>query len=162
MGGGRPGVRPGRRSGRPIPLCVCTLGPLLLSGRAERPVTEVPVVIRTFPRPAVRGRRRLPIALIVASGAVSVLLGVLTYPAWAAEESIEAVVDNLTDWIVGLVAGLATLFLTIGGLRYLMAGGDPGEVEAAKRALKAASIGYGVVILAPVIVGVLKNIVGES
>ncbi|MGH1555524.1 hypothetical protein ACRAWF_38060 [Streptomyces sp. L7] len=29
-------------------------------------------------------------------------------------------------------AGLATLFLTFGGLRYLMAGGDPGEVEAAK------------------------------
>jgi len=43
--------------------------------------------------------------------------------------SIDQVVSNLTHWIVGILAGLATLFLTIGGLRYLMAGGDPGEVE---------------------------------
>ena len=80
-------------------------------------------------------------------------------PVWAAA-SIPQVIDNLRNWIVGLLAALATLFLTIGGLRYLMAGGDPGEVEAAKRALKAAATGYALALLAPVIVGVLKNIVG--
>jgi Type IV secretion system pilin len=45
--------------------------------------------------------------------------------------------------------GLATLFLTIGGLRYLMAGGDPSEVERAKTALRSAAIDYGLAILAP-------------
>ncbi|GAA2660915.1 hypothetical protein GCM10010307_78800 [Streptomyces vastus] len=43
-----------------------------------------------------------------------------------------------------------------------MAGGDPGEVEAAKRALKAAAIGYGLAILAPVFVTVLQGIVGAD
>ncbi|MFF9560342.1 pilin [Streptomyces albus] len=74
--------------------------------------------------------------------------------------SIPAVVDNLRNWIVGILAGLATLFLTLGGLRYLMAGGDASEVEAAKKALKASGSGYGLAILAPVIVEVLKGILG--
>jgi hypothetical protein len=81
--------------------------------------------------------------------------------AWAAAD-IPTVITNLRNWIVGLLAGLATLFLTFGGLRYLMAGGDPGEVEAAKRAMKAAAIGYGLAILAPALVTVLQGIVGAG
>ena len=69
-------------------------------------------------------------------------------------------ISNATAWIVGILAGVATLFLTVGGLRYLMAGGDPAEVERAKTALKSAAIGYGLAILAPVIVTVLKSLVG--
>ena len=73
---------------------------------------------------------------------------------------IGQVISNITNWITGILAGLATLFLTIGGLRYLMAGGDPSEVERAKTALRSAAIGYGLAILAPVIVTVLKSLVG--
>ena len=77
-----------------------------------------------------------------------------------AADSISQVLNNTTLWIVGILAGLATLFLTIGGVRYLMAGGDPAEVEKAKTALKSAAIGYALAILAPVIVTVLKSLVG--
>ena len=77
-----------------------------------------------------------------------------------AAASIAQVISNATAWIVGILAGVATLFLTVGGLRYLMAGGDPAEVERAKTALKSAAIGYGLPILAPVIVTVLKSLVG--
>ncbi|MFE0178051.1 pilin [Streptomyces sp. NPDC059002] len=80
---------------------------------------------------------------------------------WAVAD-IPTVISNLRNWIVGILGGLATLFLTFGGLRYLMAGGDPGEVEAAKRALRAAAIGYGLALLAPVIVVVLRGIVGAG
>ncbi|MFG3371093.1 pilin [Streptomyces sp. NPDC048156] len=80
---------------------------------------------------------------------------------WAVAD-IPTVINNLRTWIVGLLAGLATLFLTFGGLRYLMAGGDPGEVESAKRALKAAAIGYGLAVMAPVLVTVLQGIVGAG
>ncbi|MBC9718039.1 hypothetical protein H9Y04_36450 [Streptomyces sp. TRM66268-LWL] len=90
-------------------------------------------------------------------------LSLLADPPWSwAAADIPTVITNLRNWIVGLLAGLATLFLTFGGLRYLMAGGDPGEVESAKRALKAAAIGYGLAILAPVLVTVLQGIVGEG
>ena len=77
-----------------------------------------------------------------------------------AAASIGQVISNTTVWIVGILAGLATLFLTIGGVRYLMAGGDPAEVEKAKTAFKSAGIGYALAVLAPVVVAVLKSLVG--
>ena len=77
-----------------------------------------------------------------------------------AADSVSQVITNTTVWIVGILAGLATLFLTIGGVRYLMAGGDPAEVEKAKTAFKSAGIGYALAVLAPVVVAVLKSLVG--
>lgn len=78
----------------------------------------------------------------------------------AAPTDLNQVITNLRDVIVGLLVGLATLFATIGGVRYILAGGDPSEVEAAKKTLKYAAIGYGVAALAPGLVELLKQIVG--
>ena len=134
---------------------------------------------RPRPRPPRRGRtarrpgrapasrtRLTAITTVTALGAAAALTGA-AQPALAstaghvlAVASIDQVIANITTWIVGILAGLATLFLTIGGLRYLMAGGDPSEVERAKTALRSAAIGYGLAILAPVIVTVLKSLVG--
>jgi hypothetical protein len=55
---------------------------------------------------------------------------------------------------------LATVFLTVGGARYTMSGGDPGEIARAREALRAAAIGYAVAALAPLVVEVLKGLVG--
>jgi hypothetical protein len=73
---------------------------------------------------------------------------------------LPTVIGNMTAWITGIIAAVATLFLTIGGARYLMAGGDPSEVERAKGSLKSAGIGYGLALLAPIILTILKNILG--
>jgi hypothetical protein len=73
---------------------------------------------------------------------------------------LNTIISNLTAWVVGILAGVATLFATIGGLRYLSAGGDPAEVEKAKSAFKSALIGYALAILAPVLLGIVKSIVG--
>jgi type IV secretion system pilin len=96
-------------------------------------------------------------ALVAATTAASVL----TVPGGPlAVDSLEQVIKNLRDVIVGLLVSLATLFATIGGIRYILAGGDPGEVEAAKKTLKYAAVGYGVAVLAPVLVKMLQHIVG--
>ena len=73
---------------------------------------------------------------------------------------LPTVVNNATRWLVGILAVLATFFLTLGGARYLTAGGDPSEVERAKSALRSAGIGYALALLAPVILTVLKSILG--
>jgi hypothetical protein len=78
----------------------------------------------------------------------------------AAPADLKTVINNLRTWLIGLLVALATLFLTVGGLRLLLAAGDPGEVSKAKEALKYAAIGYGVAALAPVLVEILKRIVG--
>ncbi len=77
-----------------------------------------------------------------------------------AADSLSQVITNLTNWITGFLVGLATLFLTVGGARYLSADGNPSEIERAKSALKSAAVGYGLAVLAPILVGALKSIVG--
>jgi hypothetical protein len=74
--------------------------------------------------------------------------------------SLDQVIDNLRKFLIGLLVGLATLFLTIGGVRYLAADGDPGEVERAKKSLRNALIGYGLAMVAPIIVSALQSLVG--
>ena len=74
--------------------------------------------------------------------------------------TLTSVIDGLRNWLVGLLATLATLFLTVAGVRYLSAGGDPGQIEKAKMGLRSAAVGYALAALAPLLVGVLKSIVG--
>ncbi|MFD9961931.1 pilin [Amycolatopsis sp. NPDC058986] len=74
--------------------------------------------------------------------------------------TVDQVFTNIRNWLVGILAGLATVFLTVGGVRYLLAGGDPGEVEKAKQCFKSAGWGYGLAALAPVAVEILRGIVG--
>ncbi|MEC3979898.1 pilin [Amycolatopsis sp. H20-H5] len=82
----------------------------------------------------------------------------VTYVALA--QTVDQVLSNIRNWIMGILAGVVLVFLTVGGLRYLMASGDPGEVEKAKGAFKAAGIGFGLAALAPIVVEILKTIVG--
>lgn len=103
---------------------------------------------------------RVLMRAVAGSAAVAVMWAAMAVPAWAAANDLPTVVHNLTVWIVGILAGVATLFLTIGGARYLMAGGDPAEVERAKSALKSAALGYALAVLAPVLLQVLRAIVG--
>ncbi len=103
--------------------------------------------------------RRLPAVMVLTVG----LMLAVAAPAYAAGgPTIGGVISNLTAWLVGILAGVATLFLTIGGLRYLTAGGDPVQVEKAKTALKSAAIGYALAALAPLIVSILASVVGGS
>ncbi|GAA3388066.1 pilin [Cryptosporangium minutisporangium] len=74
--------------------------------------------------------------------------------------SLPQIITNITNWIIGILLGVATLFLTIGGLRYLAAGGDPTEVEKAKSAFKSALIGYALAVLAPVLLGIVRGWIG--
>jgi hypothetical protein len=93
--------------------------------------------------------------LLIASGAHAETVHVV-----ALAHTIGEVLNNIRNWIMGILAGVAVVFLSIGGLRYLMASGDPGEVEKAKGAFKAAGIGFGLAALAPLVVEILKGIVG--
>ncbi len=94
---------------------------------------------------------------------VAVVVVVTTPPvAWAqtGQQQLEQVIANLRNFLVGLLVGLSTLFLTLGGVRYLAADGDPGEVERAKKSLRNALLGYALAALAPVAVSILRSLVG--
>ena len=76
----------------------------------------------------------------------ALLLGDLA-TAWADEAGTYAghlrdVVRRLTRLGQALALSVAVLFTVVAGLRWTAAGGDPGEIDRAKRALSGAGIGY--------------------
>ena len=81
-------------------------------------------------------------------------------PSVVAAKSLPAVIAGLQAWIMGILAAIATLYLVLAGVYYATAGGDPSQVEKAKSALKNALVGYGLAVLAPVLLSVVKGIVG--
>lgn len=105
-----------------------------------------------------RFRRAAARVGLTAAAAALALLGAAA-PALAAAD-IPTVINNLQNWLIGILAGLATLFLVIGGVRWVISGGNPGEVEKAKSAFRSAGFGYCLAILAPVVITILKSIVG--
>ncbi|NUR31268.1 MAG: hypothetical protein HOV83_36395 [Catenulispora sp.] len=78
----------------------------------------------------------------------------------AAPKTLPQVIDGIRLWIMGIIAAVATMFLVVGGLRYMAAGGDPAQVEQAKGNFKSALIGYALAVLAPVVLTVLQGILG--
>ena len=81
-------------------------------------------------------------------------------PSALAETDVQGVIDNLKLWLMGFLASLATVFLIVGGARYVMAGGDPIKLEKAKNAISSAGLGYAFALFAPVIVTIIQKIVG--
>ena len=122
-----------------------------------------------MPKAAVRRRRHLRIAATASAAIALAALG--ASPALAAvsgggtqyladASTISGVIGNVTTWLISILAVLATLMLTIGGVRYVLAAGDPAEVEKAKTCFKSAAMGYCLAVMAPLVVVVLKGIVG--
>ncbi|MEV2241114.1 pilin [Micromonospora sp. NPDC049891] len=121
------------------------------------------------PHPTSRTRRAGRLALRVAVPLAGVVLtlalpraaladpGEMTY---LAANSLPVVIANLRAWIMGILAAIASLFLVLAGVYWATAGGDPSQVEKAKLALRNALVGYGLAVLAPVLLQVVQGIVG--
>ncbi|MGX4657869.1 pilin [Micromonospora sp. SCSIO 07396] len=117
-------------------------------------------------------RRSRCIGRVVLRAAVSLAAVVLslTVPAAAyadpggavhvAANSLPVVIANLQAWVMGILAAIATLFLVLAGVYWATAGGDPSQVEKAKLALRNALLGYGLAVLAPILLQVVQGIVG--
>src|SRR5689334_21831839 len=82
-------------------------------------------------------------------------------PQVLAAKTIPEVIDGLKLWIMGILAAVASLFLVVGALRYMTAGGDPAQAEQVKGNFKAALAGYALAVLAPVILKALQGILGR-
>ena len=78
----------------------------------------------------------------------------------AAATDVNGVLENLRGWVAGVLAALATLFLTIGGVRYLVAAGNQRSLEEGKAAIRSALVGYGLAALAPMFIDILRRLLG--
>ena len=81
-------------------------------------------------------------------------------PVYLAANDLPTVISNLQKWVMGLLFAVATLFLILGGVYRVTAGGDPAQVEKSNTQFKNALIGYALAVLAPVLLEVVKSVVG--
>jgi hypothetical protein len=111
-----------------------------------------------------RGRRRTHTVRLLATTTTITALVVLTCTATAqaaadpgtvvpTADSINQVVNNIRIWLMGILAGWATLCLTVAFLRYTS--GEADEVERGKRGFRSAAIGYAGALLSPLIVTIV-------
>jgi hypothetical protein len=124
------------------------LPPTTTGTQTSRPTGDLARRIRRTARTASR-------ALL---SAVSALLLVTENPgmAFAADtDPINDVIANIRLTIMAVIAGYATLCLTIGLLRYTS--GEPGEVERGKAGIRNAIIGYVGALLSPAIVTIVAG-----
>lgn len=114
-------------------------------------------------RPARTLSRAVRVLAAVAGLSLAVVIAIAT-AAWAQDAPLEpgvtditTVVNNIRIWLVGILFAVSTLYLTIGGFRYMWSNGDPSEVEKAKSAFRNAAIGYGLAVLAPLVVTIVTS-----
>jgi len=97
-----------------------------------------------------------PQALVVLA---VLLIGGVT-PAYAADKDLNTVINGIRNWAMGILLTLTTLYLTVAGIRYILAGGSPHAMEEAKTAVRNSLFGYALAALAPLLADIVKGIVG--
>jgi type IV secretory pathway VirB2 component (pilin) len=108
--------------------------------------------------PATGWSARFAVAGIV----VASLIAIDAAPALAQSttETVSSMLNRIRNWIMGLAGLFAVIMATIAGIRY-MASSDPAQTEKAKAALRAAAVGLGLVLFAPVLIEILEYMVGS-
>jgi len=84
----------------------------------------------------------------------------LVFAAPAGLGEVVNILETVRNALVAVLTTLAIAALTYAGIRYVVAGGDPGGVEKAKAPAKSAVVGLGLAFLAPVLVAIVKGIIG--
>lgn len=84
-------------------------------------------------------------------------------PPWGSgPETVEDVIENVTNWVLGIAGSLAVLFIIISGIRYITSAGNQSQHEAAKKNLTSAIIGLVIVLIAFVIVQIISSVLTKS
>ena len=73
---------------------------------------------------------------------------------------VVGILEAVRNALVAVLTALAIAALTYAGIRYVIAGGDPTGVEKAKIAAKSAVVGLGLALVAPLLVAIVKGIIG--
>jgi hypothetical protein len=73
---------------------------------------------------------------------------------------LPVIFSNIVDWALGLAGAAAVFFIIFSGLKFLTSGGDPKQVEGAKKTLTYAIAGLIIIFMAFTIIkliGVITN-----
>ena len=75
-------------------------------------------------------------------------------------DTLEDLVASVTNFIFYVATVIFPIMVAIAAFLFMTAAGNPSKVEQAKNILIYSSVGYGIVILANVLVYVIKDVIG--
>ena len=73
------------------------------------------------------------------------------------------IVDGINGWLRWAATQLLSPALSaIGGVRYVIAAGNPRMMDEGKAAIRSALLGYALAALAPMLVDILRRVIGAA
>ncbi len=72
------------------------------------------------------------------------------------------ILNRIITFLFGLIGGITIIIIVVGGIRYILAGGDPKATMAAKQTITFALIGLIVVLLSVVIISIVGDTLGAK
>ena len=72
------------------------------------------------------------------------------------------IICAIAGWIAGIVGALAVIMFVWGGILFVTSGGNPGQIDKAKQALKYAIIGTAIALAGEGLIQLVGNIIGAS
>ncbi len=75
-------------------------------------------------------------------------------------DSLKVIIGRVINWLLGISAGLAVLFIIIGGIYYITAAGDESKIEIGKKMITYAIYGLLIVGASYAIVLTVSGFIG--
>jgi len=88
-----------------------------------------------------------------------VLVGIILVPYLASADAVTDTISNITDWIVTISLGLATLMYIVGGFLWMSDAGNAERVKTAKSIIVSTTIGLVVILMAKGMISIVKGFV---
>jgi hypothetical protein len=88
-----------------------------------------------------------------------VLAGIIFVPFLASADAVTDMIANITNWIVTISIGLATLMYIVGGFLWMSDAGNTERVKTAKSIIMSTTIGLIVILMAQGIISIVSGFV---
>jgi len=77
-------------------------------------------------------------------------------------QCLPAVFSNIVYWAAGLAAIVAVFFIMLAGIKFLTSGGDPKQVEGAKKTMTYAIVGLIIILISFAIIKLIALVTGVN
>ncbi|MDD3487206.1 MAG: pilin [Candidatus Moranbacteria bacterium] len=77
-------------------------------------------------------------------------------------DTVEGVLGNITTYLRGIAGTIAVIFIIIGGIMYMLSGGDKDSIERAKKTVIYACVGLAIVLAAPLFYQEIKAVLSGN
>ncbi|MFA5208168.1 MAG: hypothetical protein WC428_05950 [Candidatus Paceibacterota bacterium] len=90
-----------------------------------------------------------------------ILMGLILVPYLASADAVTDTIENITDWIVSISIGLATLMYIVGGFLWMSDAGNVERVKTAKNIIMSTTIGLIVILMAKGMISIVSGLVAK-